>query len=48
MSYFCKKSTKGSTEKVKKSTDELSLMTLKKDPNSEEKLTFYLNNDMRN
>ena len=33
---------------AKKSTEELSLMTLKKDPNFEEKLTFYLKNDMRN
>ena len=29
-----------------KSTEELSLMTLKKGPNFEEKLTFYLKNDM--
>ena len=32
---------------VKKSTEELSLMTLKKDPNFEEKLTFCSKNDMR-
>ena len=31
-----------------KSTEEISLMTLKKDPNFEENLTFYLKNDMRN
>ena len=31
-----------------KITEELSLMKLKKDPNFEEKLTFYLKNDMRN
>ena len=33
---------------AKRSTEELSLMTLKKDPNFEEKLTFCLQNDMRN
>ena len=33
---------------AKKSIEELSPMTLKSDPNFEEKLTFYLNNDMRN
>ena len=33
---------------AKKSTEELSLMTLKKDPSFEEKLTFCLKNDMRN
>ena len=32
---------------VKKSTEELGLMTLKKDPKLEEKLTFCLNNYMR-
>ena len=31
-----------------KITEELSLMKLKKDPNFEKKLTFYLKNDMRN
>ena len=31
-----------------KSAEELSLMTLKSDPNFEEKLTFCLKNDMRN
>ena len=31
-----------------KSTEEWSLMTMKKDPHSEEKLTFYLKNDMMN
>ena len=33
---------------AKKSREMLSLMTLKKDPNFEEKLTFCLKNDMRN
>ena len=33
---------------IKKSTEELSLMTPKKDPNFEEKLTFYLKNDKKN
>ena len=33
---------------VKKRTEELSLMTLKKDPNFEEKLTFCSKNDIRN
>ena len=33
---------------TKKSEEELSLMTLKKYPNFEEKLTFCLKNDMRN
>ena len=33
---------------AKKSTEELSLMTLKRDPNFEEKLTFCLNNYMGN
>ena len=32
----------------KKNAEELSLMTLKSDPNFEEKLTFCLKNDMRN
>ena len=32
----------------KKNTEELSSMTLKSDPNFEEKLTFCLKNDMRN
>ena len=31
-----------------KSAEELSLITLKSDPNFEEKLTFCLKNDMRN
>ena len=31
-----------------KSAEEMSLMTLKSDPNFEEKLTFCLKNDMRN
>ena len=31
---------------AKKSEEELLLMTLKSDPNFEEKLTFYLKNDM--
>ena len=31
-----------------KSTEKLSLMTLKKDPNFEEKLIFCLKNDIRN
>ena len=31
-----------------KSTEELSLMMLKKDPNFEEKMTFCLKSDMRN
>ena len=34
--------------KVWAKTEELSLMTLKSDPNFEEKLTFCLKNDMRN
>ena len=33
---------------AKKSTEEFSLMTLKSDPNFEEKLTFCLKNDMSN
>ena len=33
---------------AKKCIEALSPMTLKSDPNFEEKLTFYLNNDMRN
>ena len=33
---------------AKKSAEEFSLMTLKSDPNFEEKLTFCLKNDMRN
>ena len=33
---------------AKKSTEELSLMTLKRDPNFKEKLTFCLKNYMRN
>ena len=32
----------------KNSAEELSLMTLKRDPNSEKKLIFYLKNEMRN
>ena len=32
----------------KKNAEELSLMTLKSDPNFEERLTFCLKNDMRN
>ena len=31
-----------------KSTEKWSLMTLKKDPNFEQKLTFHLKNDMNN
>ena len=31
-----------------KSTEELSLMTLKSDPNFEEKLSFWLKNDIKN
>ena len=33
---------------AKKSTEELSFITLKRDPNIEEKLTFCFKNDMRN
>ena len=33
---------------AKKSAEKLSLMTLKSDPNCEEKLTFCLKNDMNN
>ena len=33
---------------AKKNAEELSLMTLKSDPNFEERLTFCLKNDMRN
>ena len=39
---------KSCTVSAKKSTKELSLMTLKSDPKFKEKLTFCLKNDMRN
>ena len=42
--YFCQQHIKFQL----KGTEELSLMTLKQDPNFEEKLTFCLENEMRN
>ena len=39
---------KSCTVSAKKSTEELSLMTLHSDPKFKEKLTFCLKNDMRN